>query len=47
MALKAQGSTNYEQLKAVLDINNSRSWAQAFACYEKLRVVNDMNDFAS
>ena len=31
----AQGPTNYEQLKVVVDINNSELWAQASTCYEK------------
>ena len=29
------------------DMNNSRSWAQDSRCYEKLRVVINMNDLGS
>ena len=45
--LWAQGSTKYEQLKVVVDINHYMLWAQASTCYEKLKVVNDINDSAS
>ena len=27
------------------DMNNSRSWAQGFRYYEKLKAMVDMNDF--
>ena len=28
----------------MVDMNNSRSWAQGFRCYEQLNVVDDMNN---
>ena len=31
----------YEQHRLIVDINDSKSWAQDFRCYEQLRVVDD------
>ena len=28
-------------------MNESKSWAQGFWCYEQLKVVNDMKDYGS
>ena len=32
-----------EDLRVVVDMNDSRSWAQGLRFYEQLRVVNDMS----
>ena len=42
MALKC-----YEQHRLIVDMNDSKSWAQGSKCYEQLRVVDDMNDSRS
>ena len=31
----------------MVDMNDSRSWAQGPRCYEQLRVVDDMNESES
>ena len=31
----------------MVDMNNFRSWAQGFRCYEQLKVLDDMNDTGS
>ena len=43
----AQGSIYYEQLRVVVDMNDSRSWAHNSKCFEQLKVVNDINYFGS
>ena len=42
-----QVSRWYELLKALVEVNNSRSWAQGSRCHEQVRVMNDMNDSGS
>ena len=37
----------YEKLKAMVDINKSKSWAQDYWYYELLRVVDEMGYFWS
>ena len=43
----AKGSGSYEQIKVIVDINNSMLWAQDTRCYEKLMDMDDMKDFGS
>ena len=31
-----------KKLRVVVDMNDSKSWAQVSRCYEQLKVVNDM-----
>ena len=31
----------------MVNMNDSGSWAYNFRCYEQLRAMNDMNNFAS
>ena len=33
--------------QVVVDMNDFKSWTQGFKCYEKLRVVDDMNNLGS
>ena len=35
------------ELRAVVDMIDSRSGAQSFRCHEQLRLMNDMNDSRS
>ena len=41
---RAQGSKYYEQIKIMVDVNDSESWAQGSRRYEQLSAVVDMND---
>ena len=34
----------YEQLRVMIDMKDSRTWAQASRCYAQLRVIDDMKD---
>ena len=43
----AQGSSCYEQLRVVIDMNDFMLSAQGSRCYEQLRVVDDMNGLGS
>ena len=42
-----QGTTCYEQLKDVDDMNDFGSWALDTKCYKQLKVVDDMNYLGS
>ena len=44
LGLCAQESRCYEQLRVVVNMNDSRSGAQGSRCYEQLMVVNEMNN---
>ena len=37
-------STCYEQLMAMDDMNDSRSWTQCLRCNEELRFMDDKNE---
>ena len=37
----------YEYLRAMDDVNGSKSLAQGYRGYQNLRVVDDMNEFRS
>ena len=43
----SEGSRFYEQLKAMVDINNSVLWAQETRYYEKLMEMDNMKDSGS
>ena len=43
----AQGSSGYEQLRVVINMNRFMLSAKGSRCYEQLRVVDDMNDLGS
>ena len=40
----AQRSRCYEQLKAMVDMNDSGLWVKRPICYEQFKDVDDMND---
>ena len=37
----------YEQIRVMVDMKGFESWAQGSRSYEKLKVVDDMNDLGS
>ena len=45
--MSTEGTICYEQLRVMVDMNDSRSSTEGFICYEQLRAMVDMNDFVS
>ena len=46
-AINDSSSKFYEQLKVVVDMNDSKSWAQGYRCCKQLNAKVDMNVYES